>query len=99
MTLIAAISCADQRLRQPPQRSACWCPPMVHRRQPCRRRPAGTSGACGISNAVEVRNTHFGRDAEALANKLREALRPVKKRWAFLASAAAWARASGGRWR
>jgi TIR domain/PAN domain len=44
-------------------------------------------------NAVEVRNTHFGRDAEALASKLREALqdaRPVKKRWPFLASAAAW---------
>jgi hypothetical protein len=50
-------------------------------------------------NAVEVRNAHFGRDAEALANKLREALqdaRPVKKRWPFLASGAAWA---PGQWR
>ena len=27
-------------------------------------------------NAVEVRNTQFGRDAEALANKVREALPP-----------------------
>jgi tetratricopeptide (TPR) repeat protein len=52
-------------------------------------------------NAVEVRNTNFGRDAEALANKLREALqdaRPVKKRWLFLASAAAWLMAPG-HWR
>src|SRR6516165_4671741 len=35
-------------------------------------------------NAVEVRNTHFGRDAEALTNKVREALkttRPVTRRW------------------
>src|SRR5262249_34688200 len=33
-------------------------------------------------NAVEVRNTQFGRDAEALANKVREALevaRPVRE--------------------
>ena len=50
-------------------------------------------------NAVEVRNTHFGRDAEALANKLLEAFQdsgPVKKRWPFLASTAAWA---PGQWR
>src|SRR5262249_8583687 len=50
-------------------------------------------------NAVEVRNTHFGRDAEALTSKVREALqeeRPVKKQWPFLASAAAWA---PGQWR
>jgi predicted metalloprotease len=43
-------------------------------------------------NAVEVRNTHFGRDAEALANKVREALksaRPVTRQWPFMASAAA----------
>jgi tetratricopeptide (TPR) repeat protein len=43
-------------------------------------------------NAVEVRNTHFGRDAEALTNKVREALkttRPVTRRWPFMASAAA----------
>jgi hypothetical protein len=43
-------------------------------------------------NAVEVRNTNFGRDAEALANKVREALksaRPLTGRWPFLASAAA----------
>jgi TIR domain/PAN domain len=52
-------------------------------------------------NAVEVRNTHFGRDAEALANKVREALqgaRPVTGRWPFLASAAAWLMALG-QWR
>src|SRR5262245_15385795 len=47
-------------------------------------------------NAVEVRNTHFGRDAEALANKVREAL-PVTGRWPFLASAVAWLMT--GRWR
>src|SRR5262249_54631969 len=44
-------------------------------------------------NAVEVRNTHFGRDAEALANKVGEALqgaRAVTGRWPFLASGAAW---------
>jgi TIR domain len=29
-------------------------------------------------NAVEVRNTHFGRDAEALANKVREALKSAR---------------------
>src|SRR5262249_42083247 len=43
-------------------------------------------------NAVEVRNTHFGRDAEALANKVGEALkgaRPVTEQWPFMASAAA----------
>jgi TIR domain/PAN domain len=52
-------------------------------------------------NAVEVRNTHFGRDAEALANKIGEALQdaqPVKKRWPFLASGAAWLMVPG-RWR
>ena len=52
-------------------------------------------------NAVEVRNTHFGRDAEALTQKVREALedaRPVTGRWPFLASAAAWLMAPG-RWR
>src|SRR5262249_37539770 len=43
-------------------------------------------------NAVEVRNTHFGRDAEALTQKVREVLtvaRPVTGRWRFLTSAAA----------
>ena len=52
-------------------------------------------------NAVEVRNAHFGRDAEALANKVREALQdaqPVTGRWPFLASAAAWL-VVPGRWR
>src|SRR5262249_4046000 len=52
-------------------------------------------------NAVEVRNTNFGRDAEALANKVREALksaRPVTGPRPFLASAAAWLMAPG-RWR
>jgi TIR domain/PAN domain len=52
-------------------------------------------------NAVEVRNTQFGRDAEALANKVREALevaRPVTGRGPFLASGAAWLMAPG-RWR
>jgi TIR domain len=52
-------------------------------------------------NAVEVRNTNFGRDAEALANKVGEALkgaRPVTGRWLFLARAAAWLMAPG-QWR
>jgi hypothetical protein len=52
-------------------------------------------------NAVEVRNTHFGRDAEALANKVGEALkgaRPATGRWPFLASGAAWLMVPG-RWR
>jgi TIR domain len=52
-------------------------------------------------NAVEVRNTHFGRDAEALANKVGEALkgaRPATGRWPFLASGAARLMAPG-RWR
>src|SRR5262249_20920741 len=43
-------------------------------------------------NAVEVRNTHFGRDAEALANKVAEALKhaqPVTGQWPFMAIAAA----------
>ena len=42
-------------------------------------------------NAVEVRNTNFGRDAEALITKVREALktaRPVTRRWPFMASVA-----------
>src|SRR6476620_635865 len=49
-------------------------------------------------NAVEVRNTNFGRDAEALVNKVREALkspRPVTGQWPFVASAAAWLMAPG----
>jgi hypothetical protein len=52
-------------------------------------------------NAVEVRNTHFGRDVEALVNKVHEALksaRSVTRRWPFLASAAAWIMVPG-RWR
>src|SRR5262249_54855671 len=52
-------------------------------------------------NAVEVRNTNFGRDAEALANKVGEALkgaRPATGRWPFLASGAAWLMVPG-RWR
>jgi hypothetical protein len=52
-------------------------------------------------NAVEVRNTQFGRDAEALANKVREALkiaRPAMGRWPFLATATAWLKAPG-QWR
>jgi regulator of protease activity HflC (stomatin/prohibitin superfamily) len=41
-------------------------------------------------NAVEVRNTHFGRDAEALTSKVGDALkRPVTRQWPFMASAAA----------
>jgi hypothetical protein len=43
-------------------------------------------------NAVEVRNTQFGRDAEALADKIREALggpRPAPRLWPSLASVAA----------
>jgi formylglycine-generating enzyme required for sulfatase activity len=52
-------------------------------------------------NAVEVRNTSFGRDAEALVDKVREALkgpRPVTGQWPFMASAAARLMARG-RWR
>jgi tetratricopeptide (TPR) repeat protein len=44
-------------------------------------------------NAVEVRNTNFGRDAEALASKVREALKDapaVPRRWPLMTSAAAW---------
>jgi hypothetical protein len=51
-------------------------------------------------HAVEVRNTQFGRDAEALANKIGEALegtRPVTRPRRFLASAAAWLM-TPGRW-
>src|SRR5262245_15272549 len=43
-------------------------------------------------NAVEVRNTNFGRDAESLITKIRDALktgRPVTGRWPFVAGAAA----------
>jgi tetratricopeptide (TPR) repeat protein len=43
-------------------------------------------------NAVEVRNTHFGRDAEALTSQVGEALkgaRPVTRQWPFMATAAA----------
>ena len=52
-------------------------------------------------NAVEVRNTHFGRDAEALANKVAEALkdtRPVTRQSSIMASAVAWLMATG-HWR
>jgi hypothetical protein len=52
-------------------------------------------------NAVEVRNTQFGRDAEALANKVSEALKDVPtvpRRWPFMAGATARLIASG-RWR
>src|SRR5262245_27480836 len=44
-------------------------------------------------NAVEIRNTQFGRDADALANKVREALQGVQAptgHWSLLASAAKW---------
>jgi TIR domain len=52
-------------------------------------------------HAVEVRNTQFGRDAEALANKISQALegaQPERRHWPFLASAAAWLM-TPGRWR
>ena len=52
-------------------------------------------------NAVEVRNTNFGRDAEALTNKVREALKDaptVPRRLSFMASAAAQLMPPG-RWR
>ena len=52
-------------------------------------------------NAVEVRNSHFGRDAEELTNKVREALadaQPVTGRSLFIANATAWLMVSG-RWR
>jgi TIR domain len=52
-------------------------------------------------NAVEVRNTNFGRDAEALANKVHEALKsaqPVTGRWPFMARVEAWLMVPG-RWR
>jgi hypothetical protein len=44
-------------------------------------------------NAVEIRNTQFGRDAEALATKVREALagaRQVTQHAQSVATAAAW---------
>src|SRR5262249_48634772 len=49
-------------------------------------------------NALEVRNTHFGRDADAVVEKVREALeggRPVTGQWP---RAAAWLLAPG-HWR
>jgi hypothetical protein len=50
-------------------------------------------------NAVEVRNTHFGRDAEALVDKVREALqnaRPVMgRRAAWLIVPSTWLIAAG----
>jgi hypothetical protein len=52
-------------------------------------------------NAVEVRNTQFGRDANALIRELREALegpRSAARQRPFLASAAAWL-GRLGRWR
>jgi len=52
-------------------------------------------------NAVEVRNTNFGRDAESLITKIRDALktgRPVTRRWPFIAGAAGWLMVPG-RWR
>ena len=52
-------------------------------------------------NAVEVRNANFGRDAEALVNKVRDALktaRPGTRRWPFTTSGAAWLMALG-QWR
>ena len=52
-------------------------------------------------NAVEIRNTQFGRDAEALATKVREALagaRQVTQHAQSLPTAAAWFTAPG-RWR
>ena len=42
-------------------------------------------------NAVEVRNANFGRDAELVITKVREALktaRPVTRRWPFMTSVA-----------
>ena len=45
-------------------------------------------------NAVEVRNTHFGRDAEALTQKVRA----VTGRWPFLTSVGAWLM-TPGHWR
>src|SRR5262249_39904896 len=51
-------------------------------------------------NAVEVRNAQFGRDVEALASKVREALestRPVTRPLPFLANAAAWLMVPGRR--
>ena len=52
-------------------------------------------------NAVEVRNANFGRDADSLVNKVREALktaRPVTRRWPFTTSVAERSRARG-HWR
>jgi hypothetical protein len=52
-------------------------------------------------NAVEMRNTQFGRDAKALVQKIREALKDSRSatgEWPFLASAAAQLRGSR-RWR
>src|SRR5262249_54601789 len=44
-------------------------------------------------NAVEIRNTHFGRDAEALTDKVREALkstRPMTWRWPWFVLPERW---------
>jgi len=48
-------------------------------------------------NAVEVRNTRFGRDADALVDKIHEALKSPRERLRFLTSAAALLRALGRR--
>src|SRR6478735_2935420 len=52
-------------------------------------------------NAVEVRNANFGRDADSLITKVREALKtaqPVTRRWPFTTSVAERSRARG-HWR
>jgi hypothetical protein len=49
-------------------------------------------------NAIEVRNAHFGRDAEVLVDEVREGLQSPHKWSRFLASAAALLRRLG-RWR
>src|SRR5262249_27770041 len=52
-------------------------------------------------HAVEIRNTQFGRDAEALVNKIREGIesaRPVTVHMRFLPSTAAWVM-TAGQWR
>ena len=53
-------------------------------------------------NAVEVRNANFGRDAEALVNKVRDALKtaqPVTRRWPFITRVAERSgRAATGAW-
>ena len=52
-------------------------------------------------NAVEVRNTNFGRDAKSLITKIREALKtaqPMTRRWPFTTSVAERSRVRG-HWR